>query len=70
MEEWEQTLALITATTVAAIPETKMNKGIQTICKGMRAKVELNYCGESIKQNVCSFQIEPLFISNISSALR
>ena len=36
----------------------------------MRAKVELNYCGESIKQNVCSFQIEPLFISNISSALR
>ena len=63
MEEWEQTLAIITATTVAAIPETKMNKG-------MRAKVELNYCGESIKQNVCSFQIEPLFISNISSALR
>jgi len=32
MEEWEQTLAIITATTVAAIPETKMNKGIQTIC--------------------------------------
>ena len=32
MEECEQTLALITATTVAAIPETKMNKGMQTNC--------------------------------------
>ena len=30
MEEREQTLALIPATTLATIPETTMNKGIQT----------------------------------------
>ena len=32
MEEGEQTLALITATTLAAILETTMNKGMQTNC--------------------------------------
>ena len=32
MEELEQTLAIIPATTLAAILETTMNKGMQTNC--------------------------------------
>ncbi len=39
-------VSLIPAATVATTLETTMNKGIQTVCKSMRAKLLSNHYGE------------------------